>query len=217
MRPRLNDKLKKGKLIPIETENEPEIIKLAESHSEAYALPMRPKEEVSNLTELSKRSSIIRSSILTHVTESEVSRRQRNGFQMKTVIYGPLNPVGFDSKDLKMLKTVKSIISEECRKRKSKAVGFGLVEETQFDKLPQENEEVIQQSASDSTTSRAGTSGLSRSPPSRSPPGRRRSTRSSSVLPDENTTERSSEEDTRLAESFTALRNALQDDKNKSL
>ena len=80
-----------------------------------------------------------------------------------------------------------------CRPRKSKAVGFGLVEETQFDKLPQENDEVIQ------------------------PPGRRRSTRSSSVLPDENTTERSSEEDTRLAESFTALRNALQDDKNKSL
>ena len=85
MRPRLNDKLKKGKLIPIETENEPEIIKLAESHSEAYALPMRPKEEVSNLTELSKRSSMIRSSILTHVTESEVSSRQRNGFQMETV------------------------------------------------------------------------------------------------------------------------------------
>jgi len=134
---------------------------------------------------------MIRSSILTHVTESEVSRRQ-------------------------------SIISEECRPRKSKAVGFGLVEETQFDKLPQENEEVIQQSASDSTTGGAGTSGMSRSPPSRSPPsrsppGRRRSTRSSSVLPDENTTERSSEEDTRLAESFTALRNALQDDKNKSL
>jgi len=181
------EKLQKlGKLIPIETENEPEIIKLAESHSEAYALPMRPKEEVSNLTELSKRSSMIRSSILTHVTESEVSRRQ-------------------------------SIISEECRPRKSKAVGFGLVEETQFDKLPQENEEVIQQSASDSTTGGAGTSGMSRSPPSRSPPGRRRSTRSSSVLPDENTTERSSEEDTRLAESFTALRNALQDDKNKSL
>merc|ERR1719204_1863727 len=141
---------------------------------------MRPKEEVSNLTELSKRSSMIRSSILTHVTESEVSRRQ-------------------------------SIISEECRPRKSKVVGFGLVEETQFDKLPQENEEVIQQSASDSTTGRAGPSGLSRSPPSR-----RRSTRSSSVLPDENTTERSSEEDTRLAESFTALRNALQDDKDKS-
>merc|ERR1711990_1246025 len=175
------EKLQKlGKLIPIETENEPEIIKLAESHSEAYALPMRPKEEVS------KRSSMIRSSILTHVTESEVSRRQ-------------------------------SIISEECRPRKSKAVGFGLVEETQFDKLPQENEELIQQSASDSTTGRAGTSGLSRSPPSRSPPGRRRSTRSSSVLPDENTTERSSEEDTRLAESFTALRNALQDDKDKSM
>ena len=120
-------------------------------------------------------------------------------------------------KPAKMLKTAKSIISEECRPRKSKAVGFGLVEETQFDKLPQENEELIQQSASDSTTGRAGTSGLSRSPPSRSPPGRRHSTRSSSVLPDENTTERSSEEDTRLAESFTALRNALQDDKNKSL
>ena len=125
-------------------------------------------------------------------------------------------------KPAKMLKTAKSIISEECRPRKSKAVGFGLVEETQFDKLPQENEELIQQSASDSTTGRAGTSGLSRSPPSRSPPsrsppGRRRSTRSSSVLPDENTTERSSEEDTRLAESFTALRNALQDDKDKSM
>ena len=79
------DKLKKGKLIPIETENEPEIIKLAESHSEAYALPMRPKVEVSNLTELSKRCSMIRSSTLTHVTESEVSQRQRNGFKLGTV------------------------------------------------------------------------------------------------------------------------------------
>ena len=53
---RLCDKLKKGKLIPIETENEPEIIKLAESHSEAYALPMRPKEEVSNLTDRDPRT-----------------------------------------------------------------------------------------------------------------------------------------------------------------
>ena len=113
-----------------------------------------------------------------------------------------------------MFKTAKSIISEECRPRKSKVVGFGLVEETQFDKLPQENDEVI---ASDSTTGRAGTSGLSRSPPSHSPPGRRRSTRSSSILPDESTTERSSQEDTRIAESFTALRNALQDDENKSM
>ena len=103
-----------------------------------------------------------------------------------------------------MLKTAKSIISEECRPRKSKVVGFGLVEETQFDKLPQENDEVIQ-------------SGLGRSPPSHSPPGRRRSTRSSSILPDESTTERSSQEDTRIAESFTALRNALQDDENKSM
>ena len=62
----------------------------------------------------------------------------------------------------------------------------------------------------------AGTSGLNRSPPTRSPTGRRRSTQSSSVLPDENTGERSSEEDTSLAVSFTALRNALREDKNKS-
>merc|ERR1711911_223326 len=76
------EKLQKlGKLIPIETENEPENIKLAESQSEAYALPMRPKEEVSNLTELSKRSSMIRSSI-TNFTESELARRQRNGFKL---------------------------------------------------------------------------------------------------------------------------------------
>jgi len=175
------EKLQKlGKLIPLETENEPEIIKLAESQSEAYALPMRPKEEISNLTELVNRTSV-RSSMLTNITESELSRRQ-------------------------------SIISEECRRRKSKAVGFGLVEETQFDKLPQENEEVIQCASE----SKAGTSGLNRSPPSRSPPGRRRSTRSSSVLPDENTGERSSEEDTSLAVSFTALRNALREDQNKS-
>ena len=72
---------KKGKLIPIETENEPEIIKLAESQSEAYALPMRPKEEISNLTELLNRTSV-RSSILTNITESELSRRQRNGFKL---------------------------------------------------------------------------------------------------------------------------------------
>ena len=110
------------------------------------------------------------------------------------------------------VKSHNSIISEECRRRKSKAVGFGLVEETQFAKLPQENEELIQSSSE----SRAGTSGLNRSPPNRSPPGRRRSTRSSSVLPGENTGGRSSEEDTSLAESFTALANALLDEKKKS-
>jgi len=176
------EKLQKlGKLIPIETQNEPEIIKLAESQSEAYALPMRPKVEVSNLTELLDRPSV-RSSILTNVTESELEARRQ------------------------------SIISEECRRRKSKAVGFGLVEETQFAKLPQENEELIQSSSE----SRAGTSGLNRSPPNRSPPVRRRSTRSSSELPGENTGERSSEEDTSLAESFTALANALLDEKKKS-
>ena len=118
---------------------------------------------------------------------------------------------------------IKSIISEECRPRKSKAVGFGLVEETQFDKLPNENEELIQ-SASDSI---AGPSGLhrqsspgNRSPPSRSPPLRRRSTQSSSRLPGDTSTAlrtgRPSQEDTKLAESFTALRNALRDDKEKS-
>ena len=108
-------------------------------------------------------------------------------------------------------KSHNSIISEECRRRKSKAVGFGLVEETQFAKLPQENEELIQSSSE----SRAGTSGLNRSPPNRSPPVRRRSTQSSSVLPGENTGERSSEEDTSLAESFTALANALLEEHEK--
>ena len=108
------------------------------------------------------------------------------------------------------LKSHKSIISEECRRRRSKAVGFGLVEETQFAKLPQENEEVIQCASE----GRAGTSRLNRSPSTRSPPGGRRSTRSSSVLPDETTGERSSEEDIGLVASFTALRNALQDDKS---
>ena len=87
-----------------------------------------------------------------------------------------------------------------------------MVEETQFDKLPQENEEIIQ-SASDTKASdltRAGPSGLNRSPPSH-----RRSTRSSTTIPDESSVlvaEKSSEENTRLAESFTALRNALQDE-----
>ena len=125
--------------------------------------------------------------------------------------------------DFTIYTPLKSIISEECRPRKSKAVGFGIVEETQFDKLPNENDELIQ-SASDST---AGPSGLrrqsspgNRSPPSRSPPLRRRSTQSSSRLPDDTSTalrtERQSPEDTRLADSFTALRNALRDDKEKS-
>ena len=83
------DKPIKGKLIPIDTETEPEIIKLAESNSEAYALPMRHKEEVSDLTELSNRPSLsIKSSILSKVAESELSRRQRNGF----VPVGPWTP-----------------------------------------------------------------------------------------------------------------------------
>merc|ERR1712098_201549 len=57
----------KGKLIPIDTETNPDMISLAASNSEAYALPMRPKEEVSNLTTLfndDSRPSLPRSSIL---------------------------------------------------------------------------------------------------------------------------------------------------------
>ena len=112
-----------------------------------------------------------------------------------------------------MFEATKSIISVVDRPRKSKAVGFGLVEETQFDKLPNENEEVIQ-SASDSN---AGPSGLGRSPSNPTQSNRRHSTRSSSIIPEGSSVpaERSSEEDNRLAESFTALKNALQDHKNK--
>ena len=78
----------KGKLIPIETENEAGKIALAASNSEAYALPMRPKEEISNLTTLYNDPSFIiddskpslmnslRSSII-HVSDSS---RPRNGF-----------------------------------------------------------------------------------------------------------------------------------------
>ena len=69
----------------------------------------------------------------------------------------------------------------------------------------------------------AGPSGLHRQPSTgnRSPPSRRRSTQSSSRLPDDTSTalrsediRRPSQEDITLAESFTALRNALRDDKS---
>merc|ERR1719447_2535402 len=125
------DKLQKlGKLIPIDTENEADIIELATSNSEAYALPMRPKEEISNLTTLynvDSRPSFVssmRSSVL-YSSDAESSRP--------------------------------SIISEDFRSRKSKVVGFGLVEETQFDQLPNEYEPVIQSSLD---IMKPGTSGL---------------------------------------------------------
>ena len=54
-------------------------------------------------------------------------------------------------------KAIESIISEDFRPRKSKAVGFGLVEETQFDQLPNEYEPVIQSSLD---IMKPGTSGL---------------------------------------------------------
>ena len=55
------------------------------------------------------------------------------------------------------LKVTESIISEDIRSRKSKVVGFGLVEETQFDQLPNEYEPVIQSSVD---IMKPGTSGL---------------------------------------------------------
>ena len=74
----------KGKLIPIDTETNPDMISLATSNSEAYALPMRPKEEVSNLTTLfndDSKPSLPRSSIL------DQSRRPRNGFKYRRLVF----------------------------------------------------------------------------------------------------------------------------------
>ena len=74
----------KGKLIPIDTENETDSIELAASNSEAYALPMRPKEEISNLTTLynvDSRPSFVssmRSSVL--YSSDADSSRPRKGF-----------------------------------------------------------------------------------------------------------------------------------------
>ena len=55
------------------------------------------------------------------------------------------------------LQAIQSIISDDIRSRKSKVVGFGLVEETQFDQLPNEYEPVIQSSVD---IMKPGTSGL---------------------------------------------------------
>merc|ERR1719447_1412045 len=169
------EKLQKlGKLIPIDTENETEIIELAASNSEAYALPMRPKEEVSNLTTLynvDSRPSFV-SSMRSSVSDADSSRP--------------------------------SIISEDFRPRKSKAVGFGLVEETQFDQLPNEYEPVIQSSLD---IMKPGTSGLQSNAGSRNKGSVTISSQDVS-----NITKKRSDED-RLAESFTALKKALKDDK----
>merc|ERR1719312_64817 len=172
------EKLQKlGKLIPIDTENETDSIELAASNSEAYALPMRPKEEISNLTTLynvDSRPSFVssmRSSVL-YSSDADSSRP--------------------------------SIISEDIRSRKSKVVGFGLVEETEFDQLPNEYEPVIQSSVD---IMKPGISGI------QSTAGQRN--RGSVTISSQNIskiTKKRSDED-RLAESFTALKNALQDDK----
>merc|ERR1719356_823261 len=168
------EKLQKlGKLIPIDTENEADIIELATSNSEAYALPMRPKEEISNLTTLynvDSRPSFV-SSLRSSVAYSDTDSSRP------------------------------SIISDEIRSRKSKVVGFGLVEETQFDQLPNEYEPVIQSSVD---IMKPGTSGLQSSSRNRG---------SVTILSQNvsNVTKTRSDEDS-LAESFTALKNALRDD-----
>merc|ERR1711917_87350 len=180
------EKLQKlGKLIPIDTENEADIIELATSNSEAYALPMRPKEEISNLTTLynvDSRPSFVssmRSSVL-YSSDADSSR--------PSII----------SEDIRR----PSIISDDIRSRKSKVVGFGLVEETQFDQLPNEYEPVIQSSVD---IMKPGTSGLQSS-------SRNRGSVTISSQNVSNVTKTRSDEDS-LAESFTALKNALRDDK----
>ena len=74
----------KGKLIPIDTENETDSIELAASNSEAYALPMRPKEEISNLTTLynvDSRPSFVNSMRSSVIYSSDAdSSRPRKGF-----------------------------------------------------------------------------------------------------------------------------------------
>ena len=126
------------------------------------------------------------------------------------------------------LKAIKSIISDEIRSRKSKVVGFGLVEETQFDQLPNEYEPVIQSSVD---IMKPGTSGLQSSSRNRGL-GLQNVSRDSrpwsmdhglfeylmkgsvtiSSQNVSNVTKTRSDEDS-LAESFTALKNALRDDK----
>jgi len=170
------EKLQKlGKLIPIDTENEADIIELATSNSEAYALPMRPKEEISNLTTLynvDSRPSFISSRRSSVLCSSDADSPRP------------------------------SIISEDIRSRKSKVVGFGLVEETQFDQLPNEYEPVIQSSVD---IMKPGTSGLQSS-------SRNRGSVTISSQNVSNVTKTRSDEDS-LAESFTALKNALRDNK----
>ena len=132
------------------------MISLAASNSEAYALPMRPKEEVSNLTTLfndDSKPSLPRSSIL------DQSRRPRNGFKIQTtcILDGNLTDIQAEYVGgIGYEKPWKSIISEiDCRPRKSKAVGFGVVEEAQFTPLSNENRQIIQ---SESDMMKPGTS-----------------------------------------------------------
>jgi len=105
------EKLQKlGKLIPLDTEIETEMISLAESNSAAYALPMRTKEELSDLSVLLSQDS--RPSIACSSTPT--TRRP-------------------------------SIVSRDLsRPRISKTVEFGVVKAAEFDKLPAENEQIIQ-------------------------------------------------------------------------
>ena len=96
----------------------------------------------------------------------------------------------------------------DCRPRKSKAVGFGVVEETQFTQLLNENELLIQ---SESDMMKPG------------PPGIKSKRRSSkAVSATDNSQLRSNEstvtviqstDECILADSYTALKNALKDDK----
>ena len=129
-----------------------------------------------------------------------------------------------DSASLSDLKAIQSIISEDIRSRKSKVVGFGLVEETQFDQLPNEYEPFIQSSVD---IMKPETSGLQSSSRNRglglqnvSRDSRPRSQfedliKGSVTISSQNVsnvTKTRSDEDS-LAESFTALKNALRDDK----
>jgi len=91
-----------GKLIPLDTAIETEVIRLAESNSAAYALPMRTKEELSDLSVLlskdsSGHTSPVASTSLPNSRRPSIISHELNRPRIsKTVEFGVVQAAEFD-------------------------------------------------------------------------------------------------------------------------
>jgi len=124
-----------GKLIPITTPNEPIIIKIAESRSQAFAIPLRPKKaEMEIMYDATYRTGRV---TLQHINARPVS--PENDFSRQSYDAGGRNSIRTSSS------ARSSMIQghNEVKTRVSKTVDFGVAQQHQVENETAEWDDIL--------------------------------------------------------------------------